>query len=243
MTLFDQQPEDVSPDLDNVDTQDNDIYDNYVKEKYGEDPAALVKAVYHKDQFIEQMKREQAGLRQELNERIKMEEFLDRVNTFTSDKQSNDQNQPGQENNNTGKPAITAEEVSKLWDQRQLQATQEKNLREVTDTLKQKLGPNYASKAKDIVSQLGMDENYANDLAARSPQAFIRLLGLDRQNTESFDAPPRSAFRPSTPSVSQRNYDYYEKIRKEDPNRYWTPAIQNEIFQRALNDEKFVPTN
>jgi hypothetical protein len=213
-------------------------YIDYVVTKYGtENPdPELAKAIFHKDQHIEQIHREQAGLRQELNSRMKMEEFLDRMNTFQQNDDSND-TPPADREHVQGQQPLSTEDVQRIIEQRDAVNRRNRNLLDVTETLKDKLGPNYPEKVRQTIRQLGMDEQQANTIAADNPKAFYRLLGIDQSSRETFQSPPRTAlnsegFRPS--GSPQRDWNYYENIRKTKPNEYWSPRIQNEIFQLTL---------
>ena len=244
--LFDPMREAHALQSSYTNTEPNEqTYIDYVVTKYGtENPdPELAKAIFHKDQHIEQIHREQAGLRQELNSRMKMEEFLDRINNFQQHDDSNDTLPADRElvqgtsvSGQTTQP-LSTEDVQRIIEQRDAANRRNRNLLDVTETLKDKLGPNYPEKVRQTIRQLGMDEQQANAIAADNPKAFYRLLGLDQSPRETFQSPPRTAlnsegFRPS--GSPQRDWNYYENIRKTKPNEYWSPRVQNEIFQLTL---------
>lgn len=215
-------------------------YVDYVSQKYGVDnpDETLAKAIWHKDQHIEQVHRETAGLRQELNTRMKMEEFLDKMNSYqTQTDDSNDSLPADRENTSQQKPALSAEDVQRMLEQREHANRRNRNLLDVSDTLRDKLGPNFSEKVRQTVKQLGMQEAEANNLAAENPKAFYRLMGLDVSPRENFQSPPRTTvnsegFRPS--GGGQKDWAYFNKMMKEKPNEYWSPKVQNEIFQLTL---------
>jgi hypothetical protein len=220
-----------------ADSDNPEVYTAYVKEKYGDvdaDPV-VAKAVYHKDKFIEQLQRENAGVRQEMQTRIRMEEFLDKMNSRQSQDYSNDQDPPERENVPTEKP-LTAEDVKRLLAEQQKVDRQMRNTQEVIDTLKQKLGPDYSTKVKQILSQIGMDETRANTLAADSPAAFYRMLGIDQPQKENFMSPPRGNVNTGalgTTSNRGPKYSDFQRMMKEKPEEYWQPRVQNEILRLA----------
>lgn len=242
-TLFNDQIEE--PDVvEDISQDDKDYFSEYVGEgKKYRDEKALAKAIYHKDEFIERLKTEQANLRQDLQSRIKMEEFLDRMNDTSRDGESNQRNQDDGENQ-SGRNAITPQDLKEILDQRERDAAKRNNLSEVKNILHTKLGPNYVSKVRAITTELGLDEKFATDVAATNPKAFYKLLGLDNQpKGESFEAPPRSVVNTEgfKPNNTKHNYAWYrDNIYKKDPNQYWTPKVQNEMReQAALQGDEF----
>lgn len=89
--------------------------------------------------------------------------------------------------------------------------------------------------------ELGVSVEWLRDSASRSPQAFYATMGM---NTAG--GTPRT-----TPSSGEgvrlenrgegglRNFEYYERIRKENPKQYFTPAVQQEMLRqaRSMGDE------
>lgn len=96
--------------------------------------------------------------------------------------------------------------------------------------------PAEANKAvQKRAQELGVSVEWLRDSASRSPQAFYATMGI---NTSGGGAP-------STPSSgggvrlenrgngNVRNFEYYERIRKENPKQYFTPAVQQEMLRQA----------
>lgn len=230
MTLFADNSE---PDVTTL------TYDQLI-EKY-KDNEGIVKAVEHKDRFIEQMKREQSQLRSDLETRIKYEEFLDRMNSLQSgtakgapspdDTTSNDKTQTP--------PAVTPQDIERMLEQRDAKKRQESNLDFVQRKLTETLGPNYGSKLKQQAANLDMSEETLTAIAAQNPKAFLKLVSAEDRTEQSFTPPPRSmfnsdSFKPSTSNT--KNFSYYEDIRKTKPTEYWQPRIQNEMM-KALEEK------
>jgi hypothetical protein len=207
---------------------------NYVEELVGEgkkfkDLEALARSVLHKDAFIEQLKSETAGLREDLNTRLKMEDFLAKLNPPAQDPAPGNQTAPP----STEKTATTREDILKLLDERDAALARQRNLNEAKATLEKNFGPNYASRVREIATQLGADEAFLNNLAATNPAALYKLVGVGERRQEGFEAPPRGASPGFTPTGKAKNYAYYENLRKENASQYWSPATQNEMFREA----------
>jgi len=234
--------------------QDQDINDpviddnkDYLTELVGEgkkfsDPKALARGKYEADLFVERLKQENLGLRNELNSRVKMEEFLDKLNSSQNTKSPDaGQQPPDQDKGST--PGLKPEDVLKLLDQREQQSKATQNVNKVKERLQESLGPNYANKLKQVANTLNLSTEHLNTLAATSPDALYKLIGLEDKKQEPFQAPPRNQMSSSfSPTNTSRDWDYYEDLRKKDKLKYWSPAVQNQMHQDAIRlGEKFKP--
>lgn len=224
---------------------------DYFAELVGENakfktPQDLGRAKVESDLFIEQLKRENAELRNDNATRIKYEEFLDRVERANL---SNDTDNQGG-NEQTGQlSAMKPEELEQLLErklrERDARNTATQNLTQVQNKLRETLGPNFAQRVKEQAQSLGVTTEFLNNLAATQPRAFYRMLGLDteqRSNTSSM-SPPRSQVNAETfnPGVKTKGWTHYEEIRKNNKSLYFSPKIQNEIFNniKELGEERF----
>lgn len=226
-TLFDAT--DNNLDLD----QDKD----YLTELVGEDRKFktvndLAKGKAESDAFIARLQEEQQALRDELATRIRYEEFLDKLDSATRNSDDNqDDHDPDRSTNTVMKP----EDIERLLDlklrEREQRNTVQQNLNAVKAKLNEVFGPNYALRLKEQANQLGVTSEFLDNLAATQPKAFYRLLNIDTtRKVDNTLTPPRSevTFVPNT--GQKKDWNYYSDLRKKDPNLYWSPRIQNEIF-------------
>lgn len=212
-------------------------------------PQDLARGKVESDLFIEQLKRENAEMRNDLSTRIKYEEFLDRVERA---KLSNEGNQPNEEQQGQQKSAMSPEELEQLLDrkfrEREARSTATQNLTEVQNKLRETLGPNYALKVREQAQALGLSTEFLNNLAATQPKAFYRMLDIDTsKGTSPSVSPPKTSvntegFVPSTGTA--RGKSYFDEILKKDRLVYFTPKVQNEIFAaiKEMGEEKFYST-
>lgn len=228
---------------DSQDQTELDHNKNYLEELVGEgkkfsSPEALAKSKAEADLFIERLKTEQLGLRQELNSRVKMEEFLDKLNTFQSKSPTNDLDAPGAKKDDTQR--LTSEDITKLLDtklsERERQQKAFQNVEVVKQKLQETLGPNYATKLEQMTSTLGLSKEFLNSVASSSPAAFLKLVGVEEKKAgDLFFSPPKSQMNTEgfRPTGDKKDWDYYEEIRKKDPRKYWTSTVQNEMHLQA----------
>lgn len=197
---------------------------------------AVGRGKFEADLYIARLEEEQKLLRDELKTRINYEALVDKLDAFT--KRSNVDNQSNEEPPED-KSAMSPEQIEQLLEQklrqRESQSTASQNLTLVKTRLTEVLGPNYAQRLKEQAAQLGVTEQFLNELAATQPKAFFRMLNVeDTRRLDSPMSPPRTQVSGGfSPTVVKKGKSYYDNIRKTDKNLYWTPKIQNEIFATA----------
>lgn len=108
---------------------------------------------------------------------------------------------------------------------------EEENFSRVQTKLQERFGSNYASILKDQYNQLGLSNEDMNALAVKSPEAYFRMLGLNDQPRDSYQAPPRTNQRNDSfaPKVQKRDYAYYAELKKTNPLLYLDPKISAQM--------------
>jgi hypothetical protein len=235
--------------------EDEDPNKDYLAELVGDDKKFktsqdLAKGKAEADRFILQLQEELAGIRQDLNTRVTLEAFMDKMNTTkpleTPSTDQNNQNDPG-----TGEKGITTADIERLLEERisarEAQRTQETNVSEVKSKLTEAFGPDYVNKLKAKTSELGLSEDFMSKLAKEQPKAFLQLIGVSA--TQSRQAPTNSLFTPPSSNsqgsfapTADKSHSTYEALRKSDPAKYWTPEVQNQLHKDAqrLGERFFV---
>lgn len=212
-----------------------DYYEELVGEgrKYA-DNQAFARSRVEADLHIARLEDEQKRLREDLATRIGYETFLDQLKKTPLNTQAPQLPvEPAKEPS-----AITPADIERLLEQKMQQHEYSRNAQQNLNIVKAKLqevyGPSYAQRLKLATQELQMSEQFVEGLAQSNPKALFRLLNIDAQPTKDnlFQAPPRSEFSPSSSATKGRGDSYYNDIYKKNPNLYWTPKIQNEIFER-----------
>lgn len=87
--------------------------------------------------------------------------------------------------------------------------------------------------------ELGVSVEWLRDSASRSPQAFYATMGVNENEGVDRRTPsPNSQVR-LVDNQGTKNFEYYDRIRKDDPKLYFTPAIQTEMLQSAKSVADF----
>ncbi len=232
--LFEQTLDEVLP--------INDPNKNYLEDLVGEGKKFksvedLARGKAESDAFIANLLREQAELRQELKTRTTMEDVLKTIN-----RNPNPPN-PDTNNGSNGPPEVTSvtkDDVSKLTREAiesfQTEQVARRNQTLVADTLTQVYGPNYVTYVKAKAKEIGVSIDWLEDMAARTPQALFKLLDVNTiAPKDTGFTPPRTAVNTGAtqPTTGLKKYSDYQKVRKSDPKRYFSPQFQNEMFQAA----------
>ncbi len=199
-------------------------------------PEDLAKGKLESDRFIEQLKREQAELRQELNTRLSLEEFLDQQKALSNTQVPE---VPTQTTRTENVESLTKAEISAIvrdaLTYEKTTASQAENMNYVRSELINSWGPDYTKKLAAQAADLGVDKEFLNNLAATKPKAFLKLV--QAQAPQAVDTtsvtPPRSSVRVNTNTSGMKNETYYAKLRKSDPKTYFSPAVQAERHQMA----------
>lgn len=104
-------------------------------------------------------------------------------------------------NPSTNGPAITEEQianlVTKTLTKTQQEAVAKKNLEDVASLVSQKFGTEAEKLFYDKGKELGLSPEEFNALAAKTPKAVLRLLGVEGTSTQNTGAPTTSTINAS----------------------------------------------
>jgi len=232
----DNQPEQIDPNKD------------YLTELVGEgkkfkSPQELARGKYEADLYVRTLERQKDELRSDFLKlkdeqaaRAKLEDLIDQ---WSNKQQSSSDNTQANEQQTT-KPVIDSKEIESLVSSKiqehELTKKQQENFAQVRTKLKEHFGSNYQEVLKQQIDNLGLNEDFINDLARRYPTVLYKTLGLDQEQRESFQSPPRSNQRSDNfaPSTTKRTWSYYQKIKKENPKLYYDPKTTVQMHNDAI---------
>lgn len=228
----------------------NDNLDNvdpiqYVTERYKNENGELdinkvARAVLEKDKHIKNVEGENGELRGEVKTRIGLEEFLTKMNNKPPEQVITPPGNQPQPNGNEAPVDIeklVETHISTIERNRMAQANREK----VNSKLAEIWGNDTQKNFDRVSSELGMPKSDLQALAERSPEAFFRVTGINR------DAPPPAAGIPQGTTfvgtdgkAGIRNQSYYREMKKTNPNLYFSSKTQMQMHQDANTlKEKF----
>lgn len=196
----------------------------------------LARAKVESDAFIERLKRENAELRSKKETEISMQTFLDNLDKKLKP-------QPAQEEQRTTPAESTAEptkgiseeDIVRLLESREAAKQKQANLEQAVSAAKKAFGANYSLVLEQKVQELGVSKDFLTSVAEKNVSAFLRLVGAEVKTEDStlFPTSSVSTTRPSNPSTGKKFSDF-EKLRKENPSKYLSSQVQNEMMAEAL---------
>ncbi len=248
-TLFDQNtektPSNVNTDLDRPISE---LVGEGKRYKTVED---LAKAKLEADSFIARLEDEMEELREDLKKRPTAEDIaahIEAARKTGSIKSGVTEREP-----TPAQPSLKPEDVESLVEKavnkREETSKVKANLQEAHNALVEQYGS--TEKAKEALvakaAELGFAPEKLTDLAASSPKALKDLMGIGGTKKDA-SSPTK---KPGSVNVealiknadsSVRDYNYYQKIRRENPTVYHSKEIQKQLYKdaRAMGD-KFFP--
>mgnify|MGYP001588332880 FL=1 len=244
---------------DNVQAGDNQEPASYLEALVGDgkkfaDLEALAKGKYESDnkfvpQLLQEAKQRDAELL-ELREQLKvaktMEEFMDKIesrsrtpNQDTPGDGDGDPNGAAPHNAAPSEQTI-AELVRKSLAEVRSRATAMQNLQTTAQALKDAWGPDYIQTLNAKRQELGLTEDFMNDVAARSPKALLNLVGVQKEASPNSHLPPRSTqvpqggYQAAPTRPVRKNRAYYNEMLKKDRAKYYSPDVQAEKMRMAV---------
>lgn len=83
--------------------------------------------------------------------------------------------------------------------------------------------------------ELGVSVEWLRDSAGRSPSAFFATMGISQGASQSTPASRPGVHLDTGPNSNVKNFEYFDRIRKENPKLYFTAATQTEMMKEARN--------
>jgi hypothetical protein len=246
MSAFDQSTTEQVPQQETTQAQpQSSTFESLVGEgKKFQSPEDLAKGKMEADQFIEQLKQEQAELREELSKRLTSEEVLEKI-------RENNQQQGQSQGDNTS-PQLSEERLSELvkntLESTRTEETKQNNVQSVDQQLVNQFGDKAGEWLNTKSQELGVSIAFLQDVASTSPAAFFNTVGLNNTNQQGKASVTTSTVNTETlgqvntaGQPQQGTKKFFDQIKKENPRKYWTPEVQNQLFKARmeLGEEKF----
>lgn len=204
--------------------------------------ADLAKGKLEADTFIEQLKTEMAGLREELGKKVDNEKVLQELRDEI--KQIKEKATTAKSTEVTPQ-AVSADTLKSLIatsiTEHEAARSEASNLVAANNALIKHFGSlEKAQRAvQDRAAELGLQISDLKTTAAKSPTAFLKLVGVEvksmptqRDVSSSVNTTTLTTNAGGGP-LKEGTKEYFDDIRAKNPKLYWTPKIQNAIFAAA----------
>lgn len=243
MSVFDtQETNEGKP----QDSQQNTDWLGQVVEAKGEkfkDPNELAKGYVHAQRHIDEMEAELAQLREAKKKGEWTDEVLDRLGQRQPTSRVDGQVNAGTSDKGTP-PAPSEDDLKSLikttLTEQERERTAEQNRQKVEEGLRTLYGTEAKSRLEEKSKELGMSVKRLQALAEESPTAFFTLIGEPGQKETNRLASTKVNTSSGFDQSGRKNWAYYQKLRREQPKLYRSPAIQNEVIsERQKQGEAF----
>jgi len=241
--LFKSAPEpEATPDQGDADASPLDALVG--EGKKFKDHDELAKGKIEADKHIANLEKELGGIREDLNSRLNMQQFLDRLEQSGTKPNDGQQASQGEsaEDRDIKTDGLSMKDVEAIISQKLTETTaqsqRQANINSTVSKLEENLGPSYGDKVLGVTKDLGVSKEFMEDLAATNPTAFLKLVGADKapaapQSPKTFTTPRSSITTPSGNTGDKTN-SYYKKMLSDDPKRYWSKEVQSEMHRVAM---------
>lgn len=207
------------------------------------DPEVLAKGKLESDNYIKELERQIAELKEDVTKEDYAEKILQTIREKAAASNTAFDSLPNKDNvgtqeTGTPQPNLSEEDlkslVEKTLQERESKATVEQNLATVDAELSEKFGTEAATVVKNKAKELGMSLERLKEIAEESPTAFFALLGEQRK---AFNPVVNGTVKTEGTNFTQnaeRDWAYYQKLRKENKSLYYSPKTQQQLMADRL---------
>ena len=206
-----------------------------VKGEAFKDPQVLAKSKLESDKQLES---QLTDLRTELSKEDAAKKLLAELQSRRQDPNANSVPKQGETNPSDTKPVLSEDAIQRLVEEtlskREQANSAQQNAKLVQDQLTQKYGTEAKAHVEKKAQELGMSFDRLSALAAESPSAFMTLIGEPK--TE-FKAPVQGTINTAAGNYSnpsERNWDYYQNLRRTNKTLYFNPKTQQQMMQDKM---------
>jgi hypothetical protein len=211
------------------------------------DPEVLAKGKLEADGYIKTLEDQLAQMREDMKKQDYQAQILEQLqnkateSTAVNNGVPNNNGDINPQNTTAGIDEETLKSlVEQTLSQREKDNTVQQNLSQVDKELESSFGTEAAATVQKKAQELGMSMDRLRDIAAESPSAFFTLIG---QPQKTFSPMVQGSVRTEGVNMqasAERDWSYYQKLRRENRNLYYSPKVQQQMFQdKARLGEKF----
>jgi hypothetical protein len=206
------------------------------------DPEVLAKGKLEADGYIKTLEEQLAQMREDLKERDYKAQVLEQLQNKAAETTAANTGVPNNngsvdEQNTTA--SISEEDlkslVEKTLSQREKDALVQGNLAQVDKALADSFGTEALSVVQKKAEELGMSIERMKDIAAESPNAFFALIG--EKPKQPINPMIQGSVRTEGVNMqasAERDWSYYQKLRRENKNLYYTPKVQQQLMEDKM---------
>lgn len=206
------------------------------------DPEVLAKGKLEADGYIKNLEDQLRQMREDLEKqdyaKRLLEELQNKATSPTNVKsEAANNNNGGTTTDGNTKPQVSEDTLKSLVEQtltaREKENTAKQNLSLVDQALQEAYGTEASVVVQQKAKDLGLSISRLQEIASESPTAFMNLIGEPKR---SFQPIVQGTVRTEGVNMSasaERNFEYYQKLRRENKSLYYTPKVQRQMMEDA----------
>lgn len=211
------------------------------------DPEVIAKGKLEADTYVASLENQIKELREDLSKQDYSKSLLDalqnKATPSTTVAVAPNTNNSGTEPADT-KPAVSEDILKRLVEEtitkKELERTEAENKRIVADKLVKDYGTNADEVVNKKAQSLGINPARLQELAAESPSAFFALVGEKDKPYVPMVTGTINTSSASQQTTSDRNWAYYQNLRKSNKTLYYEPKTQRQMMDdRVRLGDKF----
>ena len=206
------------------------------------DPEVLAKGKLEADGYIKNLEDQIAQMREDIKKQDYQAQILEQLQnkaaeTTTAQTATPNDNGSTETQNTTASLSENDLEslVEKTLVKREQDSVIKQNLSQVDQELVNSFGTEAEATVRKKAEELGMSLSRLRDIAAESPTAFFSLIG---QPQKTFSPMVQGTVRTEGVNMqasNTRDWNYYQKLRRENPNQYYSPKVQQQLIKDRMN--------
>jgi multidrug efflux pump subunit AcrB len=207
------------------------------------DPEVLAKGKLEADGYIKNLEEQLKQMREDIQKqdyaKTLLEELQNKATSPTNVKPvvANNTNNGGTNTDGNTPPQVSEDTLKSLVEQtltaRELENTVKQNLAIVDQELEKSYGTEAPLVVQKKAQELGLSIQRLQELASESPTAFFNLIGEPKKSFQPIVQGTVRTEGVNMQASTERNFDYYQKLRRENKSLYYTPKIQRQMMDDA----------
>jgi len=203
------------------------------------DPEVLAKGKLEADNYIKELERQLKEMQEDMSKQDYAKSLLDQLQNKAADpitaKTAMPNNDTGGTTGGNTNPSLSEEDLKSLVEKTLTAREQENTVKQNLAIVDQELEKSYGTEARATIQkkaeELGISLQRMQEIASESPSAFFTLIGEPKK---SFNPMVQGSVRTEGVNMqasTDRNWDYYQKLRRENRNLYYTPKVQRQLME------------
>ena len=206
------------------------------------DVQVLAKSKLESDNYIKQLEDQLKQIREDVVKQDYAAKLIEQLQNKAPNTTNGSPVAPNTNNSGTNtsetKPDISEDVLKGLVEKTLTEREKTNTAKQNQEIVRNELVAKYGTEAKATVErkaqELGLSLARMDELAAESPTAFLALLGEPRKDFKPITNGSINTSSASMQAPVDRDWSYYQKLRRENKSLYYTPKIQQQLMQDKL---------